>query len=156
MNCPNCGAEVKEGDTFCGECGTGIRADSAGVVAKTALGLNENIGGLLCYSLGWLSGLIFLLLEKENKFIRFHAIQSLITFLSISLLYLFVTSLVPAVTYSYNLYYGWTSTPNPVYVLIVLLVGFISLILWLLLMYKAYKGEKFKLPLIGDFAEQHI
>ena len=44
---------------------------------KTSIGLTENIAGLLCYVLGWISGLIFLLIEQENKFVRFHAIQSI-------------------------------------------------------------------------------
>jgi uncharacterized membrane protein len=45
---------------------------------KTALGIEENIAGALCYVLGWLTGIVFLLLEKENRFVRFHAIQSLV------------------------------------------------------------------------------
>ena len=47
---------------------------------KTSTGLDENIAGLLCYVLGWISGIIFFLLESENKFVRFHAVQSIVTF----------------------------------------------------------------------------
>ena len=49
-------------------------------MAKTSTGLEENIAGLLCYVLGWISGLIFLLVETENKFVRYHAVQSIIVF----------------------------------------------------------------------------
>ena len=142
MKCPYCEAEVKEGDTFCGECGKTLTPERKGKVTKTALGLNENTEGLLCYSLTWLTGIIFLLLEKENKFVRFHAIQSFATFLSLSLLnYLFM-----ALSFE---------TGDNVIVGLVGLLSIFLFILWLLLMYKAYKGERFKLPIVGDFAEKH-
>jgi len=105
---------------------------------KTTLGLNQNIEALLCYVLGWLSGVIFLILEKENSFVRFHAMQSLAIFLS-----LFVISVaagfIPLI--------GW---------LIAILMAPVTLFLWLLLMYKAYSGEKYKLPVIGTWAEEQI
>jgi len=47
---------------------------------KTSTGLQENIAGLLCYVLGWVTGIIFLFIEKENKFVRFHAVQSIVVF----------------------------------------------------------------------------
>ena len=94
--------------------------------------LGENIRGALCYALGFISGVFFLLTEKENKFVRFHAMQSIIVFGAI-----FLVSFVPVL--------GW--------VLSVFLIT-LSLLLWLFLMYKAYQGEKFKLPVIGDLAEQ--
>lgn len=105
---------------------------------KTALGLDEKLEGALCYVLGWITGLIFLLLEKDNKFVRFHAMQSMAVFLA-----LFVVSwilwMIPII--------GWT---------IAGLLSVASFILWILLMIKAYQGEQFKLPVIGDFAEQQI
>lgn len=105
---------------------------------KTSLGLAENLEGLLCYSLGWITGVLFLILEKENKFVRFHAMQSLITFLALFIISLGVGS-VPFV--------GW---------FISTILAPITFILWLLLMYKAYQGEKYKLPIVGDFAEREI
>ncbi len=108
------------------------------IKTKTALGLDENITGLLCYALGFITGILFLALEKENKFIRFHAMQSLATFLP---LFIIVTAIgwVPII--------GW---------IISILITPLGLILWLLLMYKAFKGERFKLPIVGDFAEKQI
>jgi len=105
---------------------------------KTALGISENIEGLLCYVLGFITGIVFLVLEKENKFVRFHAMQSVVTFLA-----LFVVSMV----------IGMIPFIGPI---ISILITPLGLILWLLLMYKAFKGEKFKLPVVGNFAEAQI
>ena len=107
-------------------------------MAKTSMNLEENIAGLLCYVLGWVTGIVFLVLEKENKFVRFHAMQSLVTFLPLSVIAL-VFSFVPFIG-------GVISS----------LIWIIELILWLILMFKAYKGEMYKLPVVGDFAEDHI
>lgn len=103
---------------------------------KTTLGIDENIEGLLCYVLGWLTGLVFLLLEKKSRFVRFHAMQSLVVFLA-----LFVLSLVT----------GWIPVIGPLLAVIILPLG---LILWILLMFKAFQGEKYKLPWFGDFADK--
>jgi len=105
---------------------------------KTALGIDENIEGLLCYVLGFITGIIFLVLEKDNKFIRFHAMQSIVTFLA-----LFVVSMVVG----FIPFLGWILST---------LIGLVGLILWLLLMFKAYQGEMYKLPIAGDFAEKQI
>lgn len=105
---------------------------------KTALGIDENIAGLLCYVLGWITGIVFLVLEKENKFVRFHAMQSLATFLVLFVISI-VIGMIPFIG-----------------VIILPLIGLLGLILWLLLMYKAFKGERFKLPVVGDFAERQI
>lgn len=113
--------------------------DTENIEKKTALKIDENIEGALCYILGFLTGILFLLLEKENKFVRFHAMQSLITFLSLFIIEIFFGAMliwIPVI--------GWM-----MYVMIILL----SFVLWLLLMFKAYQGEKFKLPIIGKIAE---
>ncbi|HIP16814.1 MAG TPA: DUF4870 domain-containing protein [Methanothermococcus okinawensis] len=104
-------------------------------MSKTSLGLEENIEGLLCYLLGVITGIIFLVLEKESDFVKFHAMQSIVTFLS-----LFILSMVVAVI-------------PFVGVLISLLVNLISLAFWILGMYKAYQGEKYKFPIFGDISE---
>lgn len=105
---------------------------------NTALGVQENIAGLLCYVAGFITGIVFLVLEKENKFVRFHAMQSLVTFLALFVISI-VGGFIPLV--------GW---------LISLLITPVGLVLWILLMYKAYQGQKFKLPVIGDFAEKQL
>jgi len=106
--------------------------------SKTALGIDENIEGLLCYVLGFITGILFLVLEKDNRFVRFHAMQSIATFLPLFVISM-VLGFIPII--------GWVISP---------LIGLVGLILWLLLMYKAFKGEKYKLPIAGDFAEQQI
>jgi len=105
---------------------------------KTALGMDENIEGLLCYILGFISGVFFLLIEKDNKFIKFHAIQSVLTSAA-----LFVAAIVAGIIP----FFGW---------IVLFLLGPVSIALWLLLMYKAFKCEMFKLPFVGDIAEKQI
>jgi len=105
---------------------------------KTVLGVDENIEALLCYVLGWITGILFLLLERENRFVRFHAMQSLVVFLGLFLLSL-VVGLIPIIG-----------------TLISILLLPVSLILWVLLMFKALQGEKYKLPWAGDFADNNV
>jgi uncharacterized membrane protein len=109
-----------------------------GIKNKTALGIDENIEGLLCYVLGWITGIVFLVLEKENKFVRFHAMQSLGTFLVLFII-LVIIGMIPFI--------GWV---------ISILISIFMLILWLFLMYKAFKGERYKLPIVGEFSEKQI
>ena len=104
---------------------------------KTGTGLEPNVAGLLCYVLGWVSGLVFLLLEKEDKFVRFHAIQSLIVFGAIQVAY-FILFWIP--------YIGWV---------ISWLIGVLAFVLWIILMVKAYQGGKVKMPIAGDIAEKN-
>jgi uncharacterized membrane protein len=124
-------AEMSYSASFKGE---KIMADEI----KTSTGLNQNVAGLLCYLIGWITGLIFFLIEKENKFVRFHAMQSMITFGGLTVLFMFV-HFIPFI--------GWMLIP---------FLGILQLVLWILLMVKAYQGEQFKLPVIGDIAEKNI
>jgi uncharacterized membrane protein len=105
--------------------------------AKTASGLDENLAGALAYLLGPFTGVFFLLTEKENSFVRFHAMQSVITFVA-----LFVAYLVLMVTV--------------VLAVLVLPLALFELVLWIFLMFKAFSGERFKLPWVGEFAEQQL
>src|SRR4030066_891539 len=83
MFCQKCGTENPDSSIVCQKCGTSLVQKEA---KSTSVGLEPNIAGLLCYVLGWITGIIFFLLEKENKFVRFHAIQSIITFGAFTLL----------------------------------------------------------------------
>jgi uncharacterized membrane protein len=105
---------------------------------KTSTGLNQNVAGLLCYLVGWITGLIFFLIEKDNRFVRFHAMQSMMTFGALTVLFI-VLGFIPFI--------GPMLFP---------ILGLVQLVLWILLMVKAYQGERFKLPVIGDLAEQNI
>lgn len=104
---------------------------------KTSSGLDENVAGALAYGLGWITGVVFLLTEPSNKFVRFHALQSLIVFGGLSIAW-FIALSIP--------FLGWFIA------LVVIPIG--SAILWLLLIFKAYQGERFKVPFAGDVADQ--
>ena len=107
---------------------------------KNSLGLEDNIAGLLCYLGWWVTGIIFYILEKDNKFIRFHAMQSILVFFAVFVLGVIVNFL------------SWIIWPLWFLSWIVWLLG---VVLWLVLMLKAYQGEKFKLPIVGDIAEKN-
>ncbi len=105
---------------------------------KSSTGLAENVAGLLCYVLGWISGLVFVLIEKENKFVRFHAIQSIYVFGVLT-----IASII----------LGWVPFIGAV---IAWLISVFGLVLWIILMIRAYQGTRFKLPWAGDFAEKKV
>jgi uncharacterized membrane protein len=106
---------------------------------KTSTGLEANLAAALSYLVGFVTGAIFLVLEKENRFVRFHAMQSTLLFAGIVLLDILL-QIVPLVGA----------------LVVVFLVIPASAILWLLLMFKAYQGEEFKLPVIGRIAADKI
>ena len=102
---------------------------------KTSTGLDANVAAALSYLVGFVTGIIFLLVEKENKFVRFHAMQSTLLFIGIILVDV-VLKMIPFLGF----------------LVVIIIVIPLSAILWLLLMYKAYQGEEFKLPLVGQMA----
>ena len=106
-------------------------------MAKTSTGMDENVAGLLCYVLGWITGLIFFLIEKKNKFVRFHALQSIIVFGVLTLASI-ILGWIPII--------GWV---------IGWIIWVLAIVLWILLMVKAYQGEKYKLPWSGNLAEKN-
>ncbi len=112
-------------------------------MANTSLGLDENIEGALCYVLGIITGVLFLILEKESSYVKFHAWQSILFGVAVIVINIILSIL------AFIPYVG-------------ILVGILSmvfsllvLVLWLFLIWKAYSGEKYKLPIIGDYAEQY-
>jgi len=109
---------------------------------KSSTGLSENVAGLLCYVLWWVSGLVFVLIEQENKFVRFHAVQSI---------YVFGTITVTGIVLSVIL--GWI--PILGIIIKVLIWGF-GVAITIVLMIKAYQGVKYKLPWAGDLAEKWV
>lgn len=117
-------------------------AEEAKAVTKS--GLDENLAGALAYVFGWLTGVIFLVLEPENKFVKFHSIQSIL--LSVAI---FIVA-VPVSMFSWFL----PSILGLIFSCMMFFVWLAVFIGWLFLMYKAYKGEMFKLPVIGDLAEK--
>jgi len=86
MFCSQCGAENPEGAKFCFKCGAklGVVATptegEAKPEAESSTGLSANVAGLLCYVAGWITGIVFIVLEKKSIFVKFHAWQSIMTF----------------------------------------------------------------------------
>lgn len=99
---------------------------------------NENLMAAASYLLWWITGIIFLLVEKESKFVRFHAMQSVIMFGGLHIL-LFVFGFIPIL--------GWLAG---------LLLVFIGFIMWIVLMWKAFQGEMYKVPYLGSIAEKQL
>ena len=102
---------------------------------KSSTGLDENIAGLLCYVVGFITGIVFLVIEKDSKTVKFHAWQSIFTFGGLFVLSI-VIGFIPIIR--------WFS----------FIISIASFILWILLIYKTYSGEKFKLPVVGEMAEK--
>lgn len=104
---------------------------------KTALGIEENVEAALSYLLGWITGLVFYLIEKDSQFVRFHAMQSILTFLPLWVV-AWIIGWIPFI--------GWIISG---------LLWLLSIILWIVLLIKAFQGEKFKLPIVGEMAENY-
>jgi uncharacterized membrane protein len=104
---------------------------------RTALGCDANVAAALAYVLGWISGVVVLASERQNRFVRFHALQSILVFGGLSLAWFLCLSLP----------FGWLIS--------FIVLPPISAVLWLILMFKAYKGQRMKLPYVGDVAEAH-
>jgi len=147
--CSKCGTQVPESATFCQKCG---QPQPTAVGADVRRSLSPNTAALLSYILGWVTGLIFYLIDKR-PYVRFHAAQSIITFGGLQILRV-VLGMVLGVGWwfggRHDLGRGALAWP------ILSLIGVVSLVLWIVLMVKAYQGQKFKLPLAGDLAENLV
>ena len=136
--CKACGQDIGA-STFCPKCGANqsVAASPAAapVAAPSTEGLAENIAGLLCYAVGWVTGIIFLLIDKR-PWVKFHAAQSITVFGGLSIIrigLLFMGHFV-----------GWG---------IFGLIGLIGFVLWIFLMVKAYQHETVRIPIAADIAD---
>jgi uncharacterized membrane protein len=102
---------------------------------SSTTGLEPNVAGLLCYLAGWITGIIFLVVEQRNKFIRFHAMQSIVTFGILTIA---------------SILLSWIPFVGDFFASA---IGILAFILWIILMVKAYHGELYKLPVAGNIAE---
>lgn len=105
---------------------------------KTSLGLTPNLTAALAYVLGFISGIIVFVLEKENRYVRFHSMQSMILSVAIFVL---------------NIVVGFIPIVGPLLAMIVCIIGIIC---WLIALIKAAQGQYYKLPVIGEYAEKQI
>lgn len=148
--CSSCGAEVS-GAAFCPKCGASQNAAvaPAAAAAPATAGMDENVAGLLCYIFGWITGLIFLLIDKR-PFVKFHAAQSIafnIVFFGVWVVFWIASMTITVITAALHFPIGFLSF----FLAPVIWIAFI--VTWIFLMYKAYNHEKFKLPIIGNLVE---
>ena len=122
---------------------------------KSSTGLDENIAALLSYVFGWVSGLIFFLIEKDSRLVKFHAMQSILFNVLVA-----VTGIVLWIV-TFILVLIGTQLPGFLGTILSLLVTLIwilfsigLLIGWIMCLTKAFQGQYFKLPVIGNFAEK--
>ena len=158
--CATCGAEVQ--GKFCAKCGapSGAAAGGAATVPPppatpyapapaASAGMDENVVAALCYLLGVLTGILFLVIEpyNRNRVIRFHAFQSIFAWIAA----IVIGMVLSTVSYVFVAvpFIGWL-----VYILLWTAFSLGVLALWLFLMYKAYNKERFVLPVIGAWAEK--
>src|SRR5215468_2840362 len=113
---------------------------------RTDAGLPENIAAVLSYVLGWIMGVIFLLIDKR-PFVRFHAAQSVVVFLGLHILRALLS-----VIFGFGWYGGFGLFTFTAGAFLLNLLSLLGLVLWVVLMVKAYQGIRFKLPIAGDIA----
>jgi len=144
--CGKCGSSIQEGAPFCPQCGAPVAAAAAPqpvtMAPVSSTGLQENVAGLLCYLLGWLTGIIFLLIDKR-PFVRFHAAQSIVVFGV-----LFIIRIILSFGFVSMGIYGFG-----LWGMISLLVSLITLIAWVVLMIMAYQGKWFEVPIAAPIAK---
>lgn len=141
--CPTCGTQIADGAT-CPKCaGSAGRGASASAVTPAAGGLTDNVAGALAY-VTIIPAIVFLVLEpyNKNRFIRFHAFQCLFFAVAWTVLWIGLAFI------SHIPFLGWAT------VLLWPLFSLAGFVIWLILVLKAYQGQMFKLPVIGDMAEQ--
>jgi uncharacterized membrane protein len=146
--CNKCGNELAAGAGFCPKCGA---AQSGGAVAQTTQsaqsGMSENVAGFLCYLLGWITGLIFFLIDKR-PFVRFHAAQSMVVFGG-----LHIINIALGIFFGAGMMFRGGFGAFGMGAALYGLISLVGLILWILLMVKAYQHEKFEVPIAGGIAK---
>jgi uncharacterized membrane protein len=156
MFCSKCGAENAEAAKFCSKCGAKLGAaetpaptEGAGKPeSESTTGMSANTAGLLCYVAGWITGIVFVVLEKKSKFVKFHAWQSIMVFgaLTVVQIILSILGAIAVATFSLGLW-GFAHVLG-------IIVWVITVGLWIALMLLAYQGKMWKVPLAGDWAEK--
>jgi uncharacterized membrane protein len=154
-HCTKCGAALADGAAFCPGCGSPQSAGAAAShpapapanlgAAAAAPQMSENVAGALCYLLGWITGLVFYFIDKR-PYVRFHATQSIVVFGGLHIL-----TFVIGIFFGVSIFgFGSFSFGYALYSLI----GLVEFILWVLLMVKAYQGDRFRVPIAADLAAQ--
>ena len=136
--CKACGQDIGTAN-FCSKCGANQTAPAQPVppaAAAVTEGLGENVAGSLCYVLGWITGIIFLLVDKR-PFVKFHAAQSIVVFGGLHAIHFLLRF-----THFFLFSFGFHA-----------LLGLVGFVLWIVLMIKALQHEMFRVPLAADIAD---
>lgn len=156
-NCTKCGAVLSAGATFCGSCGTPVtgtapastpRPGAPAAGTTTSGGLTSNVAGALAYLFGFITGIVFLVIDpfKNDKFVRFHAFQSIIFNVAVIVLWIVFAIISGILSYITAGIAGLILFP------ISMLLWLAMMAFWVFLMYKAYNNERFMIPIIGALA----
>ena len=159
--CAKCGGTLIDGAGFCGTCGAPASAAAQGAASSAPVvpmnspaansGLASNLAGALAYVLGLITGIVFLVLEpyKHDRFVRFHAMQSIlfcVAAIAFSIFWHILVSIMMSIS-------GWTAMAL---VPIGLLISLSFFAFWLFLMYQAYSQREFRIPFIGAIAAKQV
>jgi uncharacterized membrane protein len=154
--CTKCGAAVAETAAFCPACGSPQTVTSTSgplpghpaipPPATTQPQMGENVTAALSYSLGWLTGLIFYFVDRR-PFVRFHAAQSIVVFGGLHVV-LFALGAFFGLSWLTGGYVGFSFGLG-----LYRLIDLLAFVLWIVLMIKAYQGQRFRVPLAADIAE---
>jgi uncharacterized membrane protein len=159
--CAKCGAQLNAGSSFCPACGNAVAGQSATAspgasaapasvpVGPVTTGMSNNVAGMLCYILGIITGVIFLVLDpyKNSRFVRFHAFQSIFYWVACFGFWMIWSWVIVGMLLSVGGIGMWG-----LFGLTFTLIRLAMFAGWLFLMFKAYNNEEFKLPFIGDLA----
>ena len=170
--CANCGAALSQETGFCGSCGKPVGASnhpvaiaqlaSAGAQAAAvqppvanaqpvSSGLTSNVAAALAYVLGFITGIVFLVLEpyKHDRFVRFHAMQSIL-YSAAGLVFRIAWSILVNILMSFTVWTGVVLVP------IGLVISLTLFVFWLYLMYQAYNNREFRIPFLGAIAAKQV
>ena len=155
MFCSKCGTENPDGAKFCSKCGEGFGVPAqpseggAKPEAESSTGMSANVAGLLCYLFTWITGIVFVIIEKKSTFVKFHAWQSIMVFGVLTVAQIIFSGILVAIgvtTFSPGLvaFAGVIGT----------LIWILMVILWIVLMIQAGTGKMWKVPGAGNWAEK--
>jgi uncharacterized membrane protein len=169
--CASCGAAVTEGTAFCAGCGKPVGVSNAVAVAQTvtassqaaavqpavvnaqpsSTGLTSNVAAALAYILGFITGIIFLVLEpyKHDRFVRFHAMQSIL-YSAAGIVFRIGWSILVSALMGVTVWAGVVLVP------LGLIISLGLFAFWLYLMYQAYNNHEFRIPFIGAIAAKQL
>ncbi|MGD0842669.1 MAG: zinc-ribbon domain-containing protein [Candidatus Acidiferrales bacterium] len=172
--CGKCGAQNQDGVAFCARCGQPLAAGQPAPqqyqqapppqhqgqgAPSGGTGLEENVAGALCYVLGWVTGIIFLIIDKRPS-VRFNAAQSIVVFGALQILSILI-GIVTGGSMFFGGFGGWGWGPEFGFRamlamlggLVNLLIGLLGFILWILLILKAYQRQPFRVPIAAGIAD---